>query len=708
LGSLTLFVLGPSRPDFFLSGVFLTLTVFFLFVPQSGDWQGFSWLAGLTLTCVGLSFNAAWARTRLLFSAAEPFRLGEPLPFILTIANMVWLNLLFQVVPWWRKHQHSAVAYLGWRGHDLAAPLLFWPATFLLSWLLWFALEQTLPFLFLTTSANVSFGSSRALIGSLLTLSFLHLLWLHRAGWTTHALLCSLLFTLFSVWLMNTPQFFHLPLFLALWSAGVLSVHLLWEHYQWGTDASQSIRRTLSQWSVYSLTTAVGVSVLLTLRVPLAESLVTLAILTGGAASLGWQRQQRHWLLAALGMFLVLLHGWLLLWVPFDQVELLLPWYTLQLSLVAWLFLWLQARFQHYEEGQEPADERFTSNPDLTAVCWLLSWAWPRIAALGVLEWTLHEFYLSSALATAGHPHWLIANGDPVIALLAAALLLALGVRQAAQSQQAEWVYGVVAFAGAISVYARLLLVGLAPVSVWDTAALMTATYALFVLQRFTHSEPLFRIVLVLPLLTLLTVPLQFSSPSATGTLLTAGTLYLLTYHETQRSLPLHLALLAFTAAIYLWVPGWADRSQLFQVYAVPAALSVLLLLQFHQEDLRPRVLNSARLAATSVLYLSATMDVFLRGELAIFIVVLAVSLVGIILGIALRTRAFLYSGVTFLLLNILGQLILLFPEQRLGKAIVLLVLGAVITGGMIWFNLQRELILQRLRIFRADLAHWA
>jgi hypothetical protein len=214
--------------------------------------------------------------------------------------------------------------------------------------------------------------------------------------------------------------------------------------------------------------------------------------------------------------------------------------------------------------------------------------------------------------------------------------------------------------------------------------------------------------VLALPLLTLLTVPLQFASPHTTGAFLAVGALYLFAYYETDRPLPLHLALIMFTAAMYLWVPDWADRSQLLQVYTVPAALSVLLLLHLHREELKPQVLNSARLAATSVLYMSVTTDVFLRGELTIFMAALALSLAGIILGIALRTRAFLYSGVTFLLLNILGQLILLFPEQRLGKAVVLLGLGAVITGGMIWFNMQRELILQRLRIFRADLAHWA
>lgn len=114
------------------------------------------------------------------------------------------------------------------------------------------------------------------------------------------------------------------------------------------------------------------------------------------------------------------------------------------------------------------------------------------------------------------------------------------------------------------------------------------------------------------------------------------------------------------------------------------------------------------RLAATSLLYVSATVDVFLRADLAIFAIALALSLAGIIIGLALRTRAFLYSGVIFLVVNILGQLLVLFPEQRLGKAIVLLALGATITGGMIWFSAQREAIRQRIRIFRADLETWA
>jgi hypothetical protein len=159
---------------------------------------------------------------------------------------------------------------------------------------------------------------------------------------------------------------------------------------------------------------------------------------------------------------------------------------------------------------------------------------------------------------------------------------------------------------------------------------------------------------------------------------------------------------------IYLWAPGWAQHYRAVQIYTLPAAVSLLWMLHLHRHEVRPSALHSVRLATVSILYGSATMDVFLRSGLAIFVVVLMLSLAGVLIGIALRTRAFLYAGVTFLVLNVLGQLIVLFPEQRLGKAVVLLLLGSVITGGMIWFNAQRETLLQRIRIFRADLATWS
>ena len=78
-----------------------------------------------------------------------------------------------------------------------------------------------------------------------------------------------------------------------------------------------------------------------------------------------------------------------------------------------------------------------------------------------------------------------------------------------------------------------------------------------------------------------------------------------------------------------------------------------------------------------------------------------------IVAGIALRIRAFLYAGVAFLVLNVVGQLVRFYPEQAMSRALILIGLGAFITVGMVVFNLQREAILRRIRIMRADLAGW-
>jgi hypothetical protein len=59
---------------------------------------------------------------------------------------------------------------------------------------------------------------------------------------------------------------------------------------------------------------------------------------------------------------------------------------------------------------------------------------------------------------------------------------------------------------------------------------------------------------------------------------------------------PVYLAILAINAGIYLWVPGWAGRFGLLQVYIIPAALTVLLLLHVHRHELQPNALFGGRL----------------------------------------------------------------------------------------------------------------
>lgn len=324
-----------------------------------------------------------------------------------------------------------------------------------------------------------------------------------------------------------------------------------------------------------------------------------------------------------------------------------------------------------------------------------------RLAALAVL-------YSATALdAFVTNNPWEANIPAGLAYLTASGLSLWYCIRQARRSAGAGWVYLGAGLVAGTALYLRLLWVGPVPPGPWDTAAIMASAYSLFLLARVIPSQPLNRVIMLVPLLALLTVPFQLGSAHASLTLLTIGALYLITRPNSESSTPLYLGLLAINAAIYLWVPNWSQRFGLLQVYLVPAALSVLLLLHLHRNELKRGVLHGARLAALCALYAAATIDVFLVDNLWVFALALAVALGGIVAGIGLRTRAFLYAGVIFLVLNVLGQMLVLYPEQRLGKALLLIGLGALITGAMTWFNLKREQILQQIRVFRSDLIKW-
>ncbi|MBS1247704.1 MAG: hypothetical protein H6R48_493, partial [Proteobacteria bacterium] len=256
---------------------------------------------------------------------------------------------------------------------------------------------------------------------------------------------------------------------------------------------------------------------------------------------------------------------------------------------------------------------------------------------------------------------------DPLAASAALLMLAGLALQRAwRQPDEPNWVYATALLLGLLAVYGRLLTLGLSPFTVGDTAALIAASYAVFLLHQFTGSPPLYRLALGLPLLALATAPWQLASVWTGGTLLAAAVLYLSLASTLRNPWPLYLGVLALNGAIYLWAPLWAEHYGLWQFYIVPAAVSVLALLHLHRRELRPNVLNGARLAALSVLYAGAGLDVFLRPELSVFVLALALALVGIVTGVALRIRAFVYAGVAFLVLNVGGQLVRFYPEQAM------------------------------------------
>jgi hypothetical protein len=688
-------------------GMYLAAVALYLFLMlRNSAWGGWPWIAVGTLTCAGLVCNAAasWA-----LATGWVLRLpsvGMAIPWGRAGGEIVWVNMLLLGVLAWRRYGPTVACRLGWQAQNLTLPLLVWPSVVLGLWLLYMAVWDGLGILaYAGATVSLLHGGATVLLGLLLSVSLAHVVWLHSAGWALHSGIAALCLTLLAAWLGSVAQVLHPPLFLALWSVLLVAVTAFGARQQWPAQALGVVRA----WRNWSPVAMVSVWLMFP-YVPLGEHLVMLGLLSVYAAGLGWQRQQSIWLLAALVLGVIQLHGWWLVWLAPQHVFLLLPWYTLQLAGLTWLMRWMQRRVQRTSAagnaGTTPSDWLHTV--PLQPLAQALAWLSPLLAWCTLLTWGLHVLYILASLQMSRTPQWLLGRGEGVVAVLAILAWMAAEIGQIRQTPQAWRIYEVAVVGGTVWAYVRLLWVGLAPMQVWDTVALIGVSYALFILQRFVQSEPLFHVVLLLPLLAVTTAPLQLASVYASGTFLMVACLYLGMRQTTGRSFPLYMGLLTLNVGIYLWVPAWAHTYRVLQLYTIPAVLSVLWLLHVHRHELRPPVLHSCRLAASSLLYVSATLDVFLRADVTIFLAALGVSLVGIIIGIALRTRAFLYAGTSFLVLNIVGQLILLFPEQRLTRAIVLLALGTLITGSMIWFNIQREAILQRIRVFRADLAMWS
>jgi hypothetical protein len=615
------------------------------------------------------------------------------------------LNLLLLIVPWWKTHGNTLARTLEWQEHNLPLPFILLPAGYFVLRLVHLVIligSDTTSHLFPTGESQ---WLSLFIFAAVLSLSFLHVRRWHHGTWVTHALLLSLFYTFFIAWTAAVSPIFHVPLFLALWSATLQGVHSLWRKQRWESESTTALRHALGQWIEPSLT--VSLLALLLFSVPLYEQLLTFLVLIDTAAVFGWRRQRQRWLIVAAGMSLMFLHDWPLLWVSFAQISLLLPWYALQMAFLAWLLRWTkvtQLRGLRHSAGESVNldDHRQASLIEI------LSRAWQIVAAIAVIEWSLHLVTLFSTLAVGQTSQWLMPPVDVCAAFLAAMLLLAMGIQEAKATQHTYWVYGIAIFAGAVGLYARLILVGLAPASAWDTTAILMTAYAILFLYHFVRLDPLLHVVMFMPFLLLATIPFQLASAHAGTALISAAVLYLLTHRETERQLPLYLAFATVNAALYLWVPVWAAQYQLVQLYLTPAALSILLLAHLHRHELPPHVLNSIRLAATAMSYVSATSDVFFRPGIGMFLIVLVLSLTGVLVGIASRIRAFLYTGVSSLVCNIGWQLLMLFPEQRLSQAVILLVLAGLLAGVMTWFNLQREEILRRVRVFRTDLETWA
>lgn len=636
----------------------LELSAYCVLMLRYSRWFGFSWLAAGALTAAGIAFNFD----------------NEHLPINL----LLWCNAQLLLANFWYRKTEAIALRWQWRQAVSGFAFEWMVRLVLLAYLLALSIYLGVDFIDANTLRYGGFANTLP-VSVLLAVSFAHLLWLRFSKTAVHGLIWAVLLSLWAIYIASFSTLFQPPLLLAVWSVLLFAIGYACSrlHHPHQHDINIAVTR----WLYLSVGLAT-VSLCAYSASDLPELLLSLAIITCLSAALGERSPRSFWQLIASIEGLAFLHLYPFLWVDTQNVLALLPWYALQLIVLACVCM------------------RLLANTDYARYA-----AW--LTALSLVELSGHGLLIKIWVMTNAPLQFLCAPLDAIAALTTGLIICAIGVRHVRHLPNSSWLYGIVTLLCALAFYSRLLLLGNDPVSLWDTSLLIVFAYSLFFSQRLFPSKPLLNMALLMPVLALFTVPLQLASPETSATLIISGVLYALMHRHSEQKIPLYMALLAFNGGVYLWIPSLVDSSQLLQIYVIPAALSVLFLLHLHSRELKPSVLMASRLAAISSIYACATVDVFLRAELGIFILAMALSIGGILLGIALRTRAFLYAGVSFLVLNVLGQLMRFYPEQGLGKAIVLMVMGAIIISLMIWFNIKRTAILQRINALQAEMQTW-
>ena len=104
------------------------------------------------------------------------------------------------------------------------------------------------------------------------------------------------------------------------------------------------------------------------------------------------------------------------------------------------------------------------------------------------------------------------------------------------------------------------------------------------------------------------------------------------------------------------------------QLWLIPPAISTLIAAQLYSHRIQKSQLEGIRYICIAVIYVSSTMEIFISGigeNLAPPIILAVLSLAGILVGMILRTKAFLYFGTLFLFMSMLSMVA--HAQQALG-----------------------------------------
>ncbi|MEE8349162.1 MAG: hypothetical protein V3R94_06315, partial [Acidobacteriota bacterium] len=210
---------------------------------------------------------------------------------------------------------------------------------------------------------------------------------------------------------------------------------------------------------------------------------------------------------------------------------------------------------------------------------------------------------------------------------------------------------------------------------------------------------PSYYTALFLPITLWWVIPRQ--QEPASLVIFAAASFYMMVAHRARAVWALYLPALLYNVALYIWIPEASETTGLLQLYVIPAALTVLIFAHLHKGDLTQEALAGIRIAASAAILAVSTLEVLLSPGLLHFSVELIMTLLAIMLGIAFRIRAFVYTGFAFLVIGVTSQLSLQIQDQAgIARAVILIAVGMMVLMAMVFFNIKREEILRQYRYF--------
>lgn len=307
-----------------------------------------------------------------------------------------------------------------------------------------------------------------------------------------------------------------------------------------------------------------------------------------------------------------------------------------------------------------------------------------------------------SGLLTGGrlmmHPLAIWAFAFVVLIGSVACLMIAIHGKEMSDGWRSGCVYAAEALVGITFIHLRLTapyLFGGILAQWWPLVVMAIAFAGLGTGQILARSgqiviaEPIERTGIFLPLLPVLGFWLMPSSVNL-QTLLLVACLFYSVVAAVRRSFGFAvMAGLAGNGALWRVLSqsaglGFFEHPQL---WIIPVALSVLVASQIYQTRLSSDQLRAVRYLCLLAAYVSSTADVFLNGVAVapwLPLVLAGLSVAGVMVGVALRIRPFLYLGTMFLALSIFTMIY--YASAELHWTWIWYVAGILLGGGIITF----------------------